>query len=239
MRRRTRTDHGRPCFDTRSEFPDIEWLRRELGAGRIRGFGELEPQYIGMSPDDERLEPYWQLAEEFDIPIGIHMGPGPPGAAYDSSPAPFKSPRFRMAAGDPSLLEGVLLRHKRLRLFVMHAGWPRLHEMMALLYAHPNVYVDVAGLQSPMITPRAGYLWYLERLVESGFAGRIMFGSDFQSGRIGHPDNCRRDLPECRTEGGPPLRQRGSIPAPFGIHLRAMSRPVCSARSYGLLCSPQ
>jgi hypothetical protein len=148
---------GRPCFDSPSEFPDIEWLRGELRVGRIRGFGELEPQYLGMSPDDERLEPYWQLAEEFDIPIGIHMGPGPPGAAYDSSPAPFKSPRFRMAAGDPSLLEGVLLRHKRLRLFVMHAGWPRLDEMMAVLYAHPNVYVDIAGLQSPAITPLAGY----------------------------------------------------------------------------------
>jgi predicted TIM-barrel fold metal-dependent hydrolase len=61
----------------------------------------------------------------------------------------------------------------------MHAGWPRLDEMMALLYAHPNVYVDVAGLQSPAITPRAGYLWYLQRMVEAGFAGRIMFGSDF------------------------------------------------------------
>jgi hypothetical protein len=170
---------GRPCFDSATELPDIPWLRREISAGRIRGFGELASQYLGMSPDDERLEPYWQLAEEFDIPVGIHMGPGPPGAAYDSSPAPFKSPRFRMAAGDPSLLEGVLLRHKRLRLFVMHAGWPRLDEMMALLYAHPDVYVDVAGLQSPMITPRAGYLWYLQRLVDSGFAGRIMFGSDF------------------------------------------------------------
>jgi predicted TIM-barrel fold metal-dependent hydrolase len=170
---------GRPCFDTTSELPDIEWLRRELRAGRIRGFGELEPQYLGMSPDDERFEPYWRVAEEFDLPVGIHMGPGPPGVAYESSRVPFKSPGFRMAAGDPLLLESVLLRHKRLRLFVMHAGWPRLDEMMALLYAHPNVYVDVAGLQSAAITPRAGYLWYLQRLVESGFARRIMFGSDF------------------------------------------------------------
>jgi hypothetical protein len=170
---------GRPCFDTTSDLPDIEWLRRELRTGRIRAFGELEPQYLGMSPDDARLEPYWQLAEQFDVPVGIHMGPGPPGAAYESSPVPFKSPAFRMAAGDPLLLEGVLLRHKRLRLFVMHAGWPRLDDMIALLYAHPNVYVDVAALQSPAITPRAGYLWYLQRLVESGFAGRIMFGSDF------------------------------------------------------------
>jgi predicted TIM-barrel fold metal-dependent hydrolase len=55
-----------------------------------------------------------------------------------------------MVAGDPLLLEGVLLRHKRLRLFVMHAGWPRIDEMIAL-----------------------------QRLVDGGFAGRIMFGSDF------------------------------------------------------------
>jgi hypothetical protein len=27
---------------------------------------------------------------------------------------------------------------KRLRLFVMHAGWPRLDSMLALLYSHPN-----------------------------------------------------------------------------------------------------
>jgi len=85
---------GRPCFATTSELPDLEWLRGALRAGRVKAFGELEPQFLGMSPDDERLEPYWQLAEEFDIPVGIHMGPGPPGAAYDSSPAPFKSPRF-------------------------------------------------------------------------------------------------------------------------------------------------
>jgi len=170
---------GRPCFDSTTELPEIQWLRREIIAGRIRGFGELEPQYLGMSADDARLEPYWRLAEEFDIPVGIHMGPGPPGVAYESSPVPFKSPRFRMAAGDPLLLEDVLLRHKRLRLFVMHAGWPRIDEMIALLYAHPNVYVDLAGLQSPAITPRASYLWYLQRLVDSGFAGRIMFGSDF------------------------------------------------------------
>ena len=134
-----------------------------------------------MSPGDPRLEPYWQLAEEFDIPVGIHMGPGPPGAAYDSSPSPFKSPNFRMAASDPLLLEDVLLKHKRLRLFVMHAGWPRLGSMLALLYAHPNVYVDIAVLQVPLAVPRDGYYRYLRGLVENGFAKRIMFGSDLTS----------------------------------------------------------
>ena len=170
---------GRPCYDTETDLPDVMWLREQLRAGRIKGFGEMSPQYLGMSPADSRLEPYWQLAEEFDIPVGLHMGPGPAGAAYESNPVPFKSPAFRMAFGDPMLLEEVLLRHKRLRLFVMHAGWPQVESMAALLYAHPNVYVDVAALSSERIVPRAGYYRHLRALVENGFAKRIMFGSDF------------------------------------------------------------
>ena len=51
--------------------------------------------------------------------------------------------------------------------------------MIALLYAHPNVYVDTDGLQSDRIVPRAGYYRYLQSLVENGFGKRIMFASDF------------------------------------------------------------
>jgi hypothetical protein len=172
---------GRPCYDTPTDLPDTAWLRGELQAGRIRGFGEMSPQYLGMSPDDPRLFPYWALAEEFDIPVGIHMGFGPPGAAYESSPMPFKAPAFRMAANDPILLEDVLLRHKKLRLFVMHAGWPRLESMIALLYAHPHVYVDIGGLQSDPLIPQAEYDRFLRGLVQAGFGKRIMFGSDFSN----------------------------------------------------------
>jgi len=170
---------GRPCFDTRTELPDLAMLTGELKAGRIKAFSELSPQYLGMSPADSRMEPYWQLAEQFDVPVGIRMGPGPPGIAYEASPVPFKSPAFRMAMGDPLLLEDMLLRHKRLRLFVMHAGWPQLERMMALMYAHPNVYVDVAALQSEALMPRAAYYRHLRGLIDAGFGKRIMFGSDF------------------------------------------------------------
>jgi len=166
------------CFETRTEFPDLRWLREEVEAGRIRGFGEIATQYLGLSPADVRMEPYWQLAEEADLPVGIHMGHGPPGAAYPSGPVPIK-PEFRMAFGDPMLLEEVLLRHKTLRLFVMHAGWPRLEPMLALLYAHPNVYVDVAALSAQFLVPRPAYYRYLQGLVDSGFGKRVMFGSDF------------------------------------------------------------
>lgn len=175
--------NGRACYERYDRptdlFPDVSWLRQEVHAGRIKAFGEMLPQFVGIAPNDTRLKPYWALAEELDIPAAIHMGPGPPGAAYESSPVPKKNPEFRMAQGDPLLLEEVLLRHKRLRLSVMHAGWPRTESMLALLYAHPNVYVDTGGLQSDRIVPRAGYYRHLQALVDNGFGKRIMFGSDF------------------------------------------------------------
>lgn len=169
---------GARCFETPTDFPDTAWLRGELKAGRMRGFGELEPAFLGMALNDPRMEPYWRLAEEFDIPVGIHMGPAPPGIAYASSSMRFKSPLYRMAMTDPTLLEDVMLRHQKLRLFVMHAGFPRLEAMLALLQAHPNVYVDVAVLSAPSVVPRAAYYKFLSALVEAGFAKRIMYGSD-------------------------------------------------------------
>ena len=159
----------RPCWQSDADLPDVDWLREELRGGRIESFGELVPQFFGMVPGDERLKPYWQLAEEFDIPVAIHMGLRPPG----------KFPDFRMSAGDPLLLEDVLLRDERLRLLVMHAGWPYLESTIALLYAHPNVYVDVGALQAGFVVPRASYYAHLRGLVDAGFANRIVFGSDF------------------------------------------------------------
>ncbi len=182
-------DHGRapfggnPCLTTPTDLPDTSWLRGQIKAGRVRAFGELIPQYIGMSPTDPRLDPYWSLAEEFDLPVGIHMGSGPPGAAYMTTP--FQFPKYRAAYNDPMLLEAVLMRHKKLRLIVMHAGWPMLDQMVALLYAHPGVYVDVGVLQQNALVPRAAYYRHLRGLVEAGFGKRIMFGSDSPVGSVG------------------------------------------------------
>ena len=169
----------RRCWDGASDYPDIAWIRAEARAGRLKALGEAVPQYAGDSPTGARLAPYWELAEELDLPVALHMGPGPPFAAYDESPLPFTLPEFRMAANDPLLLEEVLLKHKKLRVLVMHAGWPFRDSMLALLYAHPNVYVDVGALQAQFMVPRASYYAHLRSLVEAGFGKRIVFGSDF------------------------------------------------------------
>ena len=58
----------------------------------------------------------------------------------------------------------------------MHAGYPYIDEMIAILYAHPQVYVDIGVID--WTRPRAEFHRYLQRLVESGYGKRILFGSD-------------------------------------------------------------
>ncbi|MEO7506712.1 MAG: amidohydrolase family protein [Pyrinomonadaceae bacterium] len=168
---------GIKCFEDAGMLPPLAQLRERAKNGDIKVFAELSPQYLGMAPDDSRLEPYYALAEELDLPVGIHMGIGPPAVAYNKPGfPPVKSPNYRGAAGSPLLLEELLLRHPKLRLYVMHAAYPFRDEMIYMLYMHPQLYVDVAVLQWAI--PRAAYLRFLQELVEAGFAKRIMFGSD-------------------------------------------------------------
>jgi uncharacterized protein len=131
--------------------------------------GEISNQYAGIAPNDERMEPYWMLAEELDIPVAIHMGEGPPGAAH-------LSPSYRPRLTSPYLLEDVLSRYPRLRVSVMHYGSPLIDEMIAMLGAYPQLYIDIGGIQ--WFYPRAYFYEQLRQLVDAGFGKRVMFGSD-------------------------------------------------------------
>jgi len=154
----------------RPNTPTPDQLRSFRTQDRLAVLGEVGNQYAGISPDDERMEPYWALAEELDIPVGIHIGPGPPGAIYLG----FRAYRARLHS--PLTIEEVLVRHPRLRVYIMHAGYPMLDDMMALMYAHPQVYVDTGVIVWSQ--PRAAFYRHLQGLVDAGFAQRILFGSD-------------------------------------------------------------
>ena len=43
-------------------------------------------QYQGISPSDPSVDDYFALAEELDIPVGIHMGTGGSGRANMATP---------------------------------------------------------------------------------------------------------------------------------------------------------
>jgi len=145
-------------------------LRKLVENGTVNVFAEIANQYTRTPPDDEQMEPYWALAEELDIPVGIHIGPGPPGVLYLSGSD------YRARLSGPMTLEEVLVRHPRLRVYIMHAGYPMLDDLLAIMYAHPQVYVDLGVIV--FTQPRAAFYRYLRGIVEAGFRKRVMFGSD-------------------------------------------------------------
>ena len=157
--------------DETSPLPDLARLRGEMQAGRVQVLGELILQMRGMAPSDPRLEPYYALAEEMDIPVGIHTGVGPQGTPYEPC-----CPNFRVTLGNPTLVEEVLIRHPRLRIYLMHGGWPYLQETKAILSVYPQVYVDLATIN--WIIPREDFHGYLRELIRAGFGKRLLFGSD-------------------------------------------------------------
>jgi predicted TIM-barrel fold metal-dependent hydrolase len=145
--------------------PDAELLRQEYTSGNLSGMGEIGTQLIGVSPNDPKLEPYFALAEEFDLPVLIHtLGIGP------------YMPGFRSAAGNPLLLEDVLVHHPKLRLYVENAGYPYKEEMIAMMYQYPQLYADVSTIT--WVIPRTAFYDYLKALIRAGLGKRLMFGSD-------------------------------------------------------------
>ena len=152
------------------DAPSVDSVRGGFEEGQFAVLGEVTAQYGGLAPDDPFLEPYWALAEELDIPVGIHIGTGPVGAPY------LGFDRYRARLHSPLGLEEVLVRHPSLRVYIMHAGWPMLDDLLALLWTYPHVYVDVGAIVWAL--PRAEFHRYLRRIVQAGFGSRVLFGSD-------------------------------------------------------------
>ena len=146
-------------------------MMRELHrSGHLQVLAELANQYAGIAPDDPRLEPIWAMAEELDIPVGIHIGGGEPGTPYTGSPA------FRARLQSALTLEEVLVRHPRLRVYIMHAGYPMLDDLLALLFSHPQVYIEPS--MAINVERRPAFYRFLRGIVEAGYGDRVMFGSD-------------------------------------------------------------
>jgi hypothetical protein len=119
---------------------NVDSLRVRHSAGKLAAIGEVLAQYEGFSPSDSAFEPYWDLAEKLDIPVGVHTGLSFPGITQRGYP------HFRVALGNPIHFEGLLNRHPKLRVYIMHAGYPFLAETIGILGIYPQVYVDIAAI---------------------------------------------------------------------------------------------
>ena len=158
-------------LDEDNPLPELSKIRADILAGRVQVLGELVFQHLGLVPSNPRLEPYYAMAEDLDVPVAIHTGIGPPGITYLPG-----CQNFRVTLGNPVLVEEVLVRHPRLRVCLCHGGAPYLQETKAILSVYSQVYMDLATIN--WILPREEFHDYLHELMVAGFGKRLLFGSD-------------------------------------------------------------
>ena len=157
-------------FQIEPDMPSPASLERLHLDGKLEVLAEVTNQYLGIAPDDDRMRPYCELAEKLDIPVGIHIGNGPPGVIYLGATG------YRARLHSALSLEEVLVRHPRLRVYIMHAGYPMIDDLLAVMYAHPQVYVGVGVIVYSQ--PRPAFYRFLQRIIEAGYGKRVMFGPD-------------------------------------------------------------
>jgi hypothetical protein len=158
------------CFANGENFPDIEWLEEQYTSGRFGVMGELYNQYAAIPYDDPRMDPYYELAERLGIPVAFHTHSAPPLTAQQCCPD------FRIANGNPLLIENVLVKYPKLKAYIMHANPLVYPEVLDLLVQYPKVYVDVSPWQ--MAYTRKKFHRLLQEYADAGLIGRVMFGSD-------------------------------------------------------------
>jgi predicted TIM-barrel fold metal-dependent hydrolase len=145
----------------------VDSVRNMIKKGEIEIIGELGTQYFGTTLSSPEYDPFMTLAEEFDLPVLNHCGPGLPGGT---------SGKFKASLGNPLIYEDLLIKHPKLRICLAHAGWPMADNIISLMFNYSNVYVDISYIS--YCVPKEDFRNYLKRLVDAGFSKRILFGSD-------------------------------------------------------------
>ena len=87
-------------------------------------------------------------------------------------------PRFRLALGNPLLLEDLLVRHPKLRVFIAHGGEPWRRETIALMGMYQQVYMDVGTIWLLGSFNRSAIDDWFREMFSHDLGKRIMFGTD-------------------------------------------------------------
>lgn len=138
---------------------------RELG---FIGYKIFAPSLLGAL-DDPQLDPVWQTCAELRIPVLIHFGPlgGAGGIVAGRNVSPLAL--HEVAKGFPEI-----------RFVIPHFGTGYLRELLHLMWACDNVYVDTSGNNEwrRWMWPEPTLTELFHRFHVTVGADRIVFGTD-------------------------------------------------------------
>jgi len=152
---------------------DLVQFEELIKSGKVEVFGELGPYYSGTTLSDSVWQPYLKICEQYDIPVAVHTGGGDPGGTYTWAP------KARLSLGDPYLIEDVLVRYPKLRIYLMHNGGEEWHEhALRLMAYYPQLYTDIGVMLWVEPNTQRTVTEFLKNAKHAGYLDKVMFGSD-------------------------------------------------------------
>jgi len=146
------------------EDKDIEGiLTKAFGILGLKGI-KIHCHVQRVAPDARELDPIYEEAVNWDVPVLIHAGREPyiPAYGYD----------VRQLTG-ARRVENVLRRYGSLKLIVPHLGFDETEEFFRLLDRFPNLYLDTTMMLAKFFPVEVKREWL------SSYADRILYGTDY------------------------------------------------------------
>jgi len=150
----------------------VKQFEEFVQSGKIKVFGEVMAVYKGRTLNDSMYQPFLAICEKYGVPVAYHSGGSFPNAQQHGWP------KYRIALGDPFLIEDVLVKYPKLKLYLMHAGENFYENTLRMMDGYPNLYADLGvALWLHPLTKDYGTK-FLKSAKEYGFLDRVLFGSD-------------------------------------------------------------
>ena len=147
-------------------------FERHVKAGHIRVLGEFAPLFVGKTPADPTYTPFLEIAERHGVPLAIHAGGIPPMAPMTCCPD------ARISLSNPLLVEDVLVRHPKLKVYLQHGGETFYREALSVMRVYKHVYADLGAVLWVERLAKENAAEFLRDAKLAGVLDRVMFGSD-------------------------------------------------------------
>ena len=164
-------------IDPRRGKSGVELFERAVKEWGAKGL-KLHP-CLGFFPNDRMVYPLYEKAVELDVPVLIHTGIDPPP--------------LRSLYANPIYLNDVCIDFPELRVVAAHMANVWRDELTLLGWNHPNLYMDLSGVQSEMEDMVALYRRLRQDLNLLG-PNKLLFGSDYPLVMADNPYPGRKDI---------------------------------------------
>jgi predicted TIM-barrel fold metal-dependent hydrolase len=116
----------------RSDPEHMRRLAKILDAGQVKAL-KVYLGYLHFAPDHPGYRPYYELAEQYNLPVYFHTG---------DTYSPYAKVRYAHPLG----VDDVAVDHPRTKFVLAHLGNPWMADAAEVVYKNINVWADLSGL---------------------------------------------------------------------------------------------